>query len=167
MAESTVWKLDDVAWILENKQQYDSGVQGYGLFEYTLKSMPKPGCWSAHPTGFYADNAGKIPLIEDDIEQNRMVRLGRPQEWVISLGDLVLCWKVINEPPGAWWITRVVRFEWKGLYKGEDDNICVVQWLKPDGWERDQSQWDKVRAACLLPFPEQIRPYVKDLVEAL
>ena len=46
---------------------------------------------------------------------------------------------MVNEPPGAWWIGRVVRFEWKGLYKGEEDNICVVQWLKVDSWERSRA----------------------------
>eukprot|EP00670_Eutreptiella_braarudii_P002246 CAMPEP_0174304702 /NCGR_PEP_ID=MMETSP0809-20121228/60942_1 /TAXON_ID=73025 ORGANISM="Eutreptiella gymnastica-like, Strain CCMP1594" /NCGR_SAMPLE_ID=MMETSP0809 /ASSEMBLY_ACC=CAM_ASM_000658 /LENGTH=163 /DNA_ID=CAMNT_0015410983 /DNA_START=57 /DNA_END=548 /DNA_ORIENTATION=- len=160
------YKVEDVVWILENKDQYDSGGEGYGMFEYTLKSQTSNGLWNAHPTGFYVDDAGKIPLLEEGIEPTRIVRLVRPQEWIIHLGDIVLGWKVVNEPPGAWWIGRVVRFEWKGLYKGEEDNICVVQWLKVDSWERDQNKWEKLRPSCLLPFPEQLHSYVKDLIDA-
>ena len=37
------YKVEDVVWILENKDQYDSGGEGYGMFEYTLK-VCRCGC---------------------------------------------------------------------------------------------------------------------------
>ena len=37
---------------------------------------------------------------------------------------------------GAWAVGRVVRKEWKGLFRAEPENLFAVQWLRGSGWER-------------------------------
>eukprot|EP00670_Eutreptiella_braarudii_P023383 CAMPEP_0174350154 /NCGR_PEP_ID=MMETSP0811_2-20130205/7155_1 /TAXON_ID=73025 ORGANISM="Eutreptiella gymnastica-like, Strain CCMP1594" /NCGR_SAMPLE_ID=MMETSP0811_2 /ASSEMBLY_ACC=CAM_ASM_000667 /LENGTH=189 /DNA_ID=CAMNT_0015478205 /DNA_START=20 /DNA_END=589 /DNA_ORIENTATION=+ len=153
------------AWVLEDKNEYDGGF-AHGLFNHDLrkKTVKEDGTvvWDAHTLGFYEDEHGQIPLIKSNIPENRMFHLSRPVAWRPELGELILGWKVIdNEPPGAWWIGRVVRMEWHGLFDGESDTIYTIQWLVYNGWEPDSSEWDKLRLVCLLPFPEKLQEYVK------
>eukprot|EP01012_Entosiphon_sulcatum_P057474 TRINITY_DN81246_c0_g1_i1.p1 TRINITY_DN81246_c0_g1~~TRINITY_DN81246_c0_g1_i1.p1 ORF type:complete len:191 (-),score=32.50 TRINITY_DN81246_c0_g1_i1:82-654(-) len=157
------------AWILEDKNEYDGGF-AHGLFNHDLrkKIVAADGAvtWEAHTLGFYEDEEGRKPLIKTDIPETRMFKLQRPTDWRPQLGELVLGWKVIeNEPPGAWWISRVVRMEWHGLFEGEEDTIFTVQWLAFNGWELDQNEWDKLRLVCLLPLPDKLREYVKPYLD--
>eukprot|EP00667_Euglena_gracilis_P024905 EG_transcript_28932 len=157
---------DDVVWVFMRKREDVDGAGDFGLYQCTLKSQLPEGRWRTTFPGGCADDGHSRPE-EEPIEPQRIMRLTRPEQWAVRLGEVVLAWKVVNDAVGAWWVARVVGFEWKGLYKGEEDHVCVVQWLKAESWERDPAAWDKVRPACLLPLPDGMRPFVTDFLEAV
>eukprot|EP00906_Rhabdomonas_costata_P008949 RCo012688 len=152
-------------WVMSEDEGF-----AYGLFHYELrrKVTKKDGSesWEAECLGFFEDPDGTMPLVEKDIPEQRMVHLERPQQWRPKLGDMVLAWKVIdNQPPGAWWVARVVRAEWALLFENENDTVYTVQWFTPEGWEPDQAEWERTRLLCLLPFPSKIKRYLEGNLE--
>eukprot|EP00668_Euglena_longa_P031880 GGOE01041149.1.p2 GENE.GGOE01041149.1~~GGOE01041149.1.p2 ORF type:complete len:163 (-),score=26.80 GGOE01041149.1:176-664(-) len=161
-----VFVAREAVWIFKKKPEGVHGAGDFGLFEYTLESSQPDGHWSARPNGFCARDAPHAPA-EESIEPQRIVRLVRPEQWAVQLGDAVLAWKVVSGSVGAWWVARVVGAEWKGLYKGEEEHMCIIQWLTAESWERDPAKWETLRPSCLLPLPDCVRPFVQAFLGAV
>eukprot|EP01006_Ploeotia_vitrea_P032529 TRINITY_DN64750_c0_g1_i1.p2 TRINITY_DN64750_c0_g1~~TRINITY_DN64750_c0_g1_i1.p2 ORF type:complete len:180 (-),score=21.09 TRINITY_DN64750_c0_g1_i1:800-1339(-) len=148
-------------WVLEDSNAYDGGF-AFGMFNSELLQRNDDGTWRVQTLGFFTDQTGDHPEIQESVPENRIFVLSKPAGgWVPPLGTMCLGWKVLDgEPPGGWWVGRIVRVEWRGLYEREDTDVYTIQWLTNSGWEVDQNEWDRVRPACVLPFPEELRPHI-------
>jgi len=147
---------DDVAWVLSARPPAPDDPNGYWLCEHLSKDPA-----SADSGSSSSQNPDARPSSDQ-----LAVRLSRPHMWAFALGDVVLAWKVDPAPPRAWWVGRVVGFEWRGLYRGEADDLCIVQPLQRDAWQRDPDRWVRLRPACLVPLPAAFRPNLRHLLDA-
>eukprot|EP00998_Keelungia_sp_KM082_P007013 NODE_3228_length_924_cov_50.619824_g3207_i0.p1 GENE.NODE_3228_length_924_cov_50.619824_g3207_i0~~NODE_3228_length_924_cov_50.619824_g3207_i0.p1 ORF type:complete len:219 (+),score=40.56 NODE_3228_length_924_cov_50.619824_g3207_i0:157-813(+) len=141
-------KVNETCWIFTA----DSGdARAFGFHLYTLVKELPDGNWDCTLAG---QHAAANRVTRSNVPCADLLMLPKKSSWRPTLGDLVLAWRVpANEAAGGWYVGRIVRMEWQGLYDGEDDTVYNVQMLTASGFASDQSDWEKARVSALMPLP--------------